>query len=79
MSAPSSQNEQWHAHVERLRRLSGAAPRGTGGALRALVDALDARDAVRGEWTAAPPGRLGRLLLADVEPYLAFFAVARDD
>jgi hypothetical protein len=32
---------------------------------------------VRDEWTAPPPGRLGRRLLADVEPYLDFFAIAR--
>jgi hypothetical protein len=31
------------------------------------------------EWTAAPPGRLGRRLLADVEPYLGFFAIAHTD
>jgi hypothetical protein len=30
-----------------------------------------------GEWTAAPPGALGRRLLADIEPYLEFFAIAR--
>jgi hypothetical protein len=29
------------------------------------------------EWTARPPGRLGRRLLADIESYLGFFAVAR--
>jgi hypothetical protein len=28
------------------------------------------------EFTAGPPGRLGRLLLAEIERYLDFFAVA---
>jgi hypothetical protein len=36
-----------------------------------------AQEARRGEWTSAPPGRLGRRLLADVEAYLEFFAIAR--
>ena len=31
----------------------------------------------RAEQSAAPPGRLGRLLLAEVERYLEFFAIAR--
>jgi hypothetical protein len=79
VSAPSSQNPQWHAHVERLRRLSGAPPRGASASRHAVVGAVEARDAVRGEWTATPPGRLGRRLLADVEPYLEFFAVAHRD
>jgi hypothetical protein len=79
VSASSPQNPQWQSHVERLRRLTAAPPRGTAAALRARVAALDASEAVRGEWTAAPPGRLGRRLLADVEPYLEFFAVARGD
>ena len=79
MSAPSSQNPHWQSHVERLRRLSSARPRGTAVEERGRVDVVGAREAVRGEWTAAPPGRLGRRLLADVEPYLEFFAVARGD
>ena len=33
----------------------------------------------RAEWTAGRPGRLGRLLHAEVELYLAFFAVAHED
>jgi hypothetical protein len=28
-----------------------------------------------GEWTAHPPGRLGRRLIAEVERYLEFFAI----
>ena len=71
MSAASSHDPQWQAHVERLRRTSSAAPPPTAGAAR------EAAEIVRGEWTAAPPGRLGRRLLADVEPYLVFVAIAR--
>jgi hypothetical protein len=29
------------------------------------------------EWRVRPPGRLGRLLIAEVERYLEFFAIAR--
>jgi len=74
VSAPSSHNPHWNAHLERLRRLSGAS---TTPARRASADDGEAEEARRGEWTAAPPGRLGRRLLADVEPYLVFFAIAR--
>ena len=31
------------------------------------------------EWTARPLGRLGRPLVAEIETYLAFFSIARDD
>ena len=31
------------------------------------------------EWTARPLGRLGRPLLADIEAYLQFFAIARTE
>ena len=31
------------------------------------------------EFTASPPGRLGRPLLAEIETYLEFFALARED
>jgi hypothetical protein len=41
------------------------------------IEDTRARDAPRGEWTARPPGRLGRQVLADVERYLDFFAIAR--
>ena len=33
--------------------------------------------ALHGELTARPPGRLGRLLLPEIESYLEFFAIAR--
>jgi hypothetical protein len=36
-----------------------------------------AEEARCAEWTASPPGRLGRRLLADIDPYLEFFAIAR--
>jgi hypothetical protein len=32
----------------------------------------------RSEFSAHPPGRLGRQLLAEVETYLAFFALAHE-
>jgi hypothetical protein len=31
------------------------------------------------EWTAQPVGRLGRPLVAEIEAYLEFFALARTD
>jgi hypothetical protein len=31
------------------------------------------------EWTARPVGRLGRPLLAEIEAYLHFFAIARHE
>ena len=37
----------------------------------------EAEAARRNEWTAPSPGWLGRRLLADVETYLEFFAIAR--
>jgi hypothetical protein len=62
-------NKLWQEHLERLDTIHGATPRRT--------TPGDAEDAVRGEWSARPPGRLGRRLLADVERYLDFFATAR--
>jgi hypothetical protein len=47
------------------------------GAGRLSPDAREARSAVASEWTAAPAGRAGRRLLADIEPCLEFFALAR--
>jgi hypothetical protein len=34
--------------------------------------------ALHGELTARPPGRLGRLLLPEIESYLEFFAISRE-
>lgn len=31
----------------------------------------------RAEWTAPPPGSLGRSLVEEIEAYLEFFAIAR--
>jgi hypothetical protein len=39
----------------------------------------DEEEARHGEWTTAPPGRLDRPLLADIEPYPEFFAIAGAD
>ena len=79
MSA-ASPNPYWQAHRDRLQRSAGAPDHSeTPATDRTPAGALDAAEARRAEWTAAPPGRLGRRLLADVEPYLEFFAVAHDD
>jgi hypothetical protein len=43
------------------------------------MTAAEAAASRREEWTAARPGRLGRLLLVEVERYLTFFAIARPD
>ena len=74
-----SKNRLWDEHIERLSGIHDsnrkAAARPTG-PRRAPTD-REAADALQAEWTARPPGRLGRLVLADVERYLEFFAIAR--
>jgi hypothetical protein len=55
----------WERHVRRSR------PRHPGSS-QPLVDP-------RCEFTGRPPGKLGRLLLSEVETYLAFFALAHED
>jgi hypothetical protein len=78
VNATPPHNPLWHAHLELLERIAPAARAETPGRTpRTFVGELEAAEALRGEWTAAPPGRLGRRLLADVEPYLEFFALAR--
>ncbi len=76
---PPSDNPLWDAHLERLRQLDGerhgAFVQGT--RFRRSISDRQAAEARRGEWAARPPGRLGRRLLADLEPYLEFFAIAR--
>jgi len=73
MSTPS--NPLWGEHVDRLQQLHHApAPARRA---RPTPTACEAEAARSGEWTAAPPGRLGRRLLADVDAYLGFFAIAR--
>ena len=64
-------NSLWDEHLERLGAIHDVAPRRSPHRPRA-----DADDALRGEWDARPPGRLGRRLLVDVERYLDFFAIA---
>jgi hypothetical protein len=61
-------NSLWDLHLERLSAIHGVAARPA---------AIDADEALRGEWNTRPPGRLGRRLLADVDRYLDFFATAR--
>ena len=80
-STPSSGNPLWHEHLERVRRLHGQSPPRTRHTetRRIFVSDRDAEEALHGEWTATPPGRLGRRLLANIEPYLEFFAIARAD
>jgi hypothetical protein len=62
--------------MERWRRASRVTPLPRR-AERPLPDAAEARRALASESTAPPPGRLGRRLLAEIEPYLEFFALAR--
>ena len=80
MSAPSSGNPLWQAHLERLRRLhaSIAPAQRRKRPRRPPLSPEEAEGVRHGEWTASPPGRLGRRLVAEIEPYLAFFAVARE-
>jgi hypothetical protein len=78
MNAPSPGNPQWQEHLERLRRLHGQSPPRTRHIGTRRISMSD-RETEHGEWTATPPGRLGRRLLADIEPYLEFFAIAGAD
>jgi len=78
MNVPPTEDDIWEKHMERWRRASRRAAMHPG-AGRSSPDAGEARRALASEWTAAPPGRLGRRLLADIEPYLEFFALARQD
>jgi hypothetical protein len=68
-------NPLWHEHLERMRALR-ARPTSSRTSTRRAVGS-GAEEARGGEWTATPPGRLGRRLLAEIEPYLEFFALAR--
>jgi hypothetical protein len=81
MNARSPGNPLWQEHLERLGRLHGQSPPATThtGTRRTFMGHRGADDARHAEWTALPPGRLGRRLLADIEPYLEFFAIARTD
>jgi hypothetical protein len=80
MSAPSPDSPLWQGRDERLRHLRSQTPATTRTATpRAIVNDREAAETRQAEWTAAPPGRLGRRLLADVEPYLGFFAIAHTD
>jgi hypothetical protein len=81
MNPPSSGNPLWQEHLERLRRLHGqSSPRTRHtGTRRISMSDRDVEKARHGEWTATPPGRLGRRLLADIESYLEFFAIASAD
>jgi hypothetical protein len=76
MSAPPSGDPVWEGHMERWRRISRRTA-GQRGTERLPLDGAQVRQALASEWTAAPPGRLGRRLLADIGPYLEFFALAR--
>jgi hypothetical protein len=78
MSLPPSEQRVWEEHMERWRRFSRRAAMHPG-AERSSPDPGEARRALASEWAAAPLGRLGRCLLADIEPYLEFFAIARQE
>jgi hypothetical protein len=81
MNAPSPGNPQWQEHLERLRRLHSQSPPRTRPTVsrRILMRDREAEEARHGERTATPLGQLGRRLLADIEPYLEFFAIAGAD
>jgi hypothetical protein len=72
----NQRNSLWDEHLERVSAIYGGTSRHpvrrTGHPGAASND-----DALHGEWTARPPGRLARQLIADVERYLDFFATAR--
>ena len=74
---PPSDNPRWA--VERLLQVHGRRPGAVAhdGRFRRSINDREAVEARHDEWAARPPGRLGRRLLADVERYLEFFAIAR--
>lgn len=64
--------------LDRLSRISHTGPSvAPSPTTRALGSGATEDEALSREWSARPPGRLGRRLLADIEPYLDFFATAR--
>jgi hypothetical protein len=77
MSAHSAENALWQEHLERVRALHGEPATDNITTTRALEAEREAEETRRSEWTAGPPGRLGRLLMADIERYAEFFAIAR--
>lgn len=81
MNEPSPGNPLWQEHSERLQHVHGGIPpvARQPGTRRTFMSAGEAEEARRAEWTATPPGRLGRRLLADIERYLEFFAIAGAD
>ena len=82
MSASSSDNPLWRAHLEQVLRIHGKPAATSAPPARQHRPPMSDREAAQAshaELTADGVGRLGRRLLADVEPYLAFFAIARAD
>jgi hypothetical protein len=74
----SHDNILWAEHLERLRRIHGGSSAAPSATTRSAASGDgEARAAVAGEWTARPPGRLGRRLFAEIQPYLDFFATAQ--
>jgi hypothetical protein len=74
----SQGNILWDEHLERLGRIAEGRPSEAARVTtRSAAVSGEVQVALRGEWTARPPGRFGRRLLADVERYLDFFATAR--
>jgi hypothetical protein len=76
---PPPVNPMWEAHLEWLRRMYGPGQSAAAHGRRPAtsVSECEAHEARRSEWAARPLGRLGRRLLADLDPYLEFFAIAR--
>jgi hypothetical protein len=79
MNRRPSANPLWQEHLERLQRLHSRIPATRRRVRRRspLTSEDRGKEARRAEWTAKPPGRVGRKLLAEIEPYLEFFAIAR--
>jgi hypothetical protein len=77
MNAHSAENVLWQEHLERVRALHGEPTTDAAATRRAVETEREADETRRSEWTATPPGRLGRRLMADIERYLEFFAIAR--
>jgi hypothetical protein len=64
-------------YLERVRALQQQPATARTAAQHDLAGDREAEEARRAEWTAAAPGRLGRRLIADIDRYLEFFAIAR--
>jgi hypothetical protein len=79
MNAPLPGNPLWQEHLEWVRVLHGDPATISTETQRVVTSDRQVEEIQHGEWTARPPGRLARRLIAEIETYLEFFAIAWTD